>query len=105
MSLVTEYVEERQSELESNRHNRQGMRRVTVRLPGDAFAMLAEVAAALDETNTGCAEELLSAAITEAWKALEPRSVDDVKRVLLGLMPEAQADGKRSKPKAEGKQA
>ena len=80
------------------------MRRVTVRLLGDAYLMLAEVAAALDETNTGCAEELLTAAITEAWRSLEPRTADDVMRVLQGLVQDGQAKGKRSKLIAEGKQ-
>lgn len=102
MSLVTEYVEERREELESERHNRQGMRRVTVRLPGDAFTMLAEVAVALDETNTGCAEKLMIAAVTEAWKSLEPRTMEDIKRVLQGLVPDPNATGKRGKPKDGG---
>ena len=103
MSLVTEYVEERQNELESERHNREGMRRVTVRLPGDAVVMLAEVAAALDETNTGCAEELLRAAITEAWMALGTRTMEDIQRTLQGLVQDQNVKGKRAKAKAEGR--
>jgi hypothetical protein len=103
MSLVTEYVEERQNELESERHNREGMRRVTVRLPGDAVVMLAEVAAALDKTNTGCAEELLKAAITEAWMALGPKTMEDIQRTLQGLVQGPSAKGKQGRSRAKDK--
>ena len=43
MSRVTDYVEERRNEIESEGRMRQGMRRVTVRLPGEIFVMLAEL--------------------------------------------------------------
>lgn len=103
MSLVTEYVEERQSEVESERHNREGMRRVTVRLPGDSIVMLAEVSAALDKTNTGCAEELLKAAIQEAWLALGPKTMEDIQRTLQGLVSDSSAKGKQGKSRIKDK--
>ena len=100
MSQVTDYVEERQNEIEDEGRMRRNMRRVTVRLPGGDFAMLAEVAAALKDTNTGCAEELLSAAIAEAWYALEPRTVEDVQRVLRQANPAGGGENKRSRQKS-----
>lgn len=99
MSLVTDYVEERRNQIEDEGNRRNNMKRVTVRLPGDTFAMLAEVATALEDTNTGCAEELLSAAISEAWKALEPRTIEDVQRVLKGLLTNVHSEEKENKPK------
>lgn len=44
--------------------------------------MLMEVAATLKDTNTGCAEELLDAAIQDAWHELAPRTMQDVAAVL-----------------------
>jgi len=82
MSRVTEYVEERQNEVADADSRQKAMKRVTVRLSGSRFAMLAEVAAALKDTNTGCAEELLGAAIEEAWHTLTPRTAEDLARVL-----------------------
>ena len=95
MSRITDYVEERRNEIESEGRMRQDMRRVTVRLPGEVFAMLAEVAAALQDTNTGCAEELLAAAVEDAWHTVGPRSVEDLQRV-------RRAIGDRSRAKTEG---
>lgn len=104
MSRVTDYVEERRNEIESEGRMRQDMRRVTVRLPGEVFAMLAEVAAALQDTNTGCAEELLAAAVEDAWHAVGPRSVEDLQRVVHALGDRSRARGEEKGPTAPRKQ-
>jgi hypothetical protein len=82
MSRVTEYVEERKDQVASDAQRQKALKRVTVRMDGDVYAMLTEVAEALKDTPTGCAEELLSAAVIEAWHALENRTQEDVFRVL-----------------------
>lgn len=81
MSRVTEYLEERQNIVADEENRSKTLRRVTVRLSGGHFAMLMEVAATLKDTNTGCAEELLTAAIEEAWSAVAPRTAEDLTRV------------------------
>lgn len=82
MSLVTEYIEERMGQVDADSQRQKALKRVTVRLSGDIYAMLTEVAETLKDTPTGCAEELLSAAIVEAWKATGERSQEDVLRVM-----------------------
>lgn len=104
MSRITDYVEERRNEIESEGRMRQDMRRVTVRLPGEIFAMLAEVAAALQDTNTGCAEELLAAAVEDAWHAVGPRSVEDLQRVMRAIGDRSRAEGEEESLTPPGKQ-
>lgn len=81
MSRVTDYLEERQNVVADEENRSKTLKRVTVRLSGGHYAMLMEVAAVLKDTNTGCAEELLGAAIEEAWSALGPRTTEDLARV------------------------
>jgi len=82
MSRILDYIEERKSQVDDDAQRQKALKRVTVRVDGDAYAMLTEVAEALKDTPTGCAEELMSAAIIEAWHALGERTTDDVLRVL-----------------------
>ena len=81
MSRVENYVEERQNEVEDKENHDKTLKRVTVRLSGGHYAMLTEVAAALKDTNTGCAEELLGAAIEDAWATVAERTTEDMQRV------------------------
>lgn len=82
MSAVSEYVEERQNVLQDEANRSKEFKRVTVRLTGHEYAMLVEVAAALKDTKTGCAEELLGAAVGEAWREVGYGTTEDVQRVL-----------------------
>lgn len=82
MSRVLDYIEERQNQVDDDAQRQKALKRVTVRVDGDVYAMLTEVAEALKDTPTGCAEELMSAAITDAWHALGERTTEDVLRVL-----------------------
>lgn len=82
MSHVTDYLEERQNVVADEDSRSKTLKRVTVRLSGVSYAMLRQIAAALKDTNTGCAEELLDAAIQEAWSALAPRTTEDLLGVL-----------------------
>lgn len=82
MSRVVDYIEERKDQVAMDAQRQKALKRVTVRVDGDVYAMLTEVAKALEDTPTGCAEELMSAAIVEAWHALEDRTPEDMKRIL-----------------------
>ena len=82
MSRVTDYLEERQNVVADEDNRNKTLKRVTVRLSGASYAMLKEIATALKDTNTGCAEELLDAAIQEAWQALTPRTAEDLVAML-----------------------
>ena len=82
MSRVEDYIEERQNEVADKENRDKTLKRVTVRLSGSSYAMLMEVATALKDTNTGCAEELLAAAIEDAWFAVAPRTPEDLARTL-----------------------
>lgn len=82
MSRVEDYIEERQNEVADKENRDKTLKRVTVRLSGSHYAMLTKVAAALRDTNTGCAEELLAAAIDDAWFAITPRTPEDLARTL-----------------------
>lgn len=82
MTRVADYVEERQNQVADDAQRQKALKRVTVRVDGDVYAMLIEVAKALKDTPTGCAEELMSAAVIEAWHAIEDRTQEDVLRVL-----------------------
>lgn len=82
MSRITNYIEERQNEVADEESRQKALKRVTVRLSGASYAMLMEIAATLKDTNTGCAEELLDAAIQDAWHELTPRTTEDLSRVL-----------------------
>ena len=82
MSKVSEYVEERRNQVADEAQRQKAFKRVTVRVDGDIYAMLTEVAKSLKDTPTGCAEELMSAAVIEAWHSLGNTAPEDIVRVL-----------------------
>ena len=80
MSSITEYVAQREAEVEGWGRESITEKRVTVRLNMVRYAMLSEIAERLKHSNTGCAEDLLEAAIGDAWEALG-NTQDDLQRV------------------------
>lgn len=88
MSRVLDYIEERKNQVADDAQRQKALKRVTVRVDGDVYAMLMEIAEALKDTPTGCAEELMSAAIEEAWHTLGERTPEDMARILRHHFPE-----------------
>lgn len=88
MSRILDYIEERKNQVADDAQRQKALKRVTVRVDGDVYAMLTEVAEALKDTPTGCAEELMSAAIVEAWHALGDRTMEDMARILRHQFPQ-----------------
>lgn len=57
----------------------------------------------MQDTNTGCAEELLVAAVEDAWHSVVPRSVEDLQRVIRGASDDADAKVGKGKRRPSGK--